>query len=217
MFMLKHPISLTGRGVLMALLSVLLCLLSCRCADAYAAASPQGWHPVGMSQFVQDDDPINDAFGDFEGFDKSKSTGSTDIVSTLAGMRKSLVKVMEILLAICSLAVLTGAILNLTSGDQGAAKRLGSWFVGFAVGLAIFHVIGNLELGVKATGADGLDGLRHDVGALMEELVLVIGAITLVSATLQLMRGEQGAAEKMVKWLITLSVGFVLLDLVAKL
>lgn len=205
--------SSTVRGVVMTLLPFVLCLLSSWRAGATVAVRDA--RPIGMSCYVQSD-PNEDfefeGLKDIEGFDKTQVNDKGDIFSTLASLRGLLVNLLKIILAICSLAVLLGAIFNLTSGDNGAAKRLGTWFIGFVVGMAMIQILGSLNPGHIMSGQSGLDSLRHDVGCLLQELVIIISMFTLVSTVLQLMRGEQGSAEKMIKWLITLSVGYVLLD-----
>lgn len=208
-----------GRGVLVALLSaVLLVVPAARCA-----ATPPVWVRADgfVSAFVQQDgdvNPYDNVFGT-EG-DYKQGKGGNDLLDHAREWKNSLLNLLKIILGIAALVVLVGVILNLTSGDSGAAKRLGSWFLGFLVGEVLLTVFSRLRAGessgaksVTANGT-GLLSLRQDIGNVMEVMLLIVAMFTLVTTTVQLMRGEQGSAEKIVRWLVTVSIGIMLLEII---
>lgn len=124
-----------------------------------------------------------------------------------------------IIMGLGALVSLAYYIYLMIEGKQEAAKKLMWVIIGLAIGSFMMgyvaeHATLNLALG---DGASGFGAIQHWVKSLMQGAISIVAMIAMTSITLQLMHGDDTAYRRFFTWVITLSVGNAILEVITAL
>lgn len=219
-----------GGGVLVALLSAVALLFSGQRFRAYAQDVPGdsfGYGSTYEQHFGRGGDVreglSTDKLLDMDEsvIDRNLNSQQTGLVGILAKVRGALALFLRAVLALAALGTLAVAVLQLSSGDQGAAKRMFMWLIGLSVCFVLLVLFGgsssSLVFGGSTVVPDrgtGFGALRLSVGNIIESLLSIVAMVSLVNTSIHFMKGERDGAEKLFRWLIISVVGIVLLRVV---
>ena len=145
---------------------------------------------------------------------EGEARSASGLSSKLSSLGKTFQDILVIVLGICALVSLVGAIVTFMQGDQSGAKRLMLWLLGFVVGATVLGIISGISAGSSKGVIKEFGLITAEVRGVLISLLSIVSMVSAVTSAYHVMKGERDGVEKFLRTLIVCSLGITLLNLI---
>ena len=147
--------------------------------------------------------------------DNIYNTGGRSAVDVLESVRSGLLSLLRAVLGVGALATLVYVLYGLMNGKQEAAQKMLVWVLVLSLSFAALVVFSKTGTGVGS--GTHLDGNGFNIGlvrSVLQIMLSMVSMVTLVSATIHVIGGDQEGSKKLLKWIVISAVGLSLLSMI---
>lgn len=129
------------------------------------------------------------------------------------GLARSLNRFLLIIMGLGAMVSLTFAIYHLINGKPDAAKKIVWVFLGLGLGSSLLYVSSLYATSVPAA-AGGFEGIKVSLREILQSALALVAMISITVQTIMIFRGDEQAYRRIFVWVITISIGSALLNVI---